>query len=153
MVIMVLIPKAIDVPASPSQAGDTPAEKAEPLTITTPEALPEAIAGRPYSLALAASGGSGSRKWSLQGQLPEGLAFDPAVGQIRGTPLKGTPEPSALVLRVSDGEKADARPARLTIPSALVLRIARWAARSSSSSSTRERVSTAATSRRGSGSG
>ena len=52
MVIMVLIPKAIDLPASPPRAGDAPAENLEPLTITTAEGLPEAIAGRPYTLAL-----------------------------------------------------------------------------------------------------
>lgn len=114
MVIMVLIPKAIDVPASPGKAG-ADAAKLEPLTITTTEALPEAIAGRPYTLALAASGGTGSRKWSLQGQLPEGLKFDPALGQISGMPTKGTPEPIKLALRVSDGTKSDTRAAQLAV--------------------------------------
>jgi hypothetical protein len=115
MVIMVLIPRAIDLPASPPRAGDAPAEDSEPLTITTAEGLPEAIVGRPYTLALAASGGTGMRKWSLQGPLPDGLKFDPALGQIKGTPVKGTPEPLSLVMRVSDGSKSDARPARLTV--------------------------------------
>jgi hypothetical protein len=115
MVIMVLIPRAIDLPASPPRAGDAPADIPEPLTITTAEGLPEAIAGRPYTLALAASGGGGTRKWSLQGALPKGLEFDPTLGQIQGTPSQGTPEPVALVMRVSDGSKSDARPARLTV--------------------------------------
>jgi len=115
MVIMVLIPKAIDVPASPGKANEADAEKRDPLTITTAEGLPEAIAGRPYTLALAAVGGTGTRKWSVQGQLPEGLKFDDTLGQITGTPTKGTPEPSRLVLRVSDGLKSDARPARLVV--------------------------------------
>jgi hypothetical protein len=115
MVIMVLIPRAIDLPASPPKAGDTSAEALEPLAITTAEGLPEAIVGRPYTLALAASGGGGARKWSLQGPLPDGLTFDPTLGQIRGTPVKGTPEPVSLVIRVSDGSKSDARPARLTV--------------------------------------
>lgn len=115
MVIMVLIPKAIDVPASPNRAGNPAEESSEPLTITTPEGLPEAIVGRPYNLALAASGGAGSRKWSLQGALPEGLRFEPEQGRIVGTPARGTPEPSPLVMRVSDGSKSDARSARLTV--------------------------------------
>ena len=45
---------------------------AAPLAITTPETLPEAIAGRPYALALAATGGRGPLRWTLDGTLPEG---------------------------------------------------------------------------------
>ncbi|ODT98826.1 MAG: hypothetical protein ABS79_05300 [Planctomycetes bacterium SCN 63-9] len=115
MVIMVLIPKAIDVPASPSKAGEASTEPLEPLKITTDEGLPEAIAGRPYSLALAASGGTGLRKWSVQGPLPEGLEFDSALGRIKGTPAKGTPEPLTLMVRVSDGSKSDTKSTRLTV--------------------------------------
>ncbi len=99
MVIMALLPKAADSPLS------DPAENAPEtakLAIVTPAALPEAIAGRPYTLALAARGGHGPLQWAIDGKIPEGLTFDPESAQIRGTPKAGTPEPQALVLRVSD---------------------------------------------------
>src|SRR3954462_7395349 len=72
MVIMALLPKAIDLPSSPGKAGDE--ADAATLVVTTPEALPEAIAGRPYELALAADGGKGHLRWTLVGDLPKGLA-------------------------------------------------------------------------------
>jgi len=118
MVIMALLPKAIDLPAS---AGKDKASGPDspPLTIATPGELPEAIAGRPYAVALAASGGRGPLRWSVDGKLPEGLAFDAGSGQIRGTPSKGTPEPVPLVLRVADGsgsgEGRSSRAARLVV--------------------------------------
>ena len=56
MVIMALLPKAVDLPSSPAGEGD---ESRAPLAIATPETLPEAIAGRPYDVALAADGGRG----------------------------------------------------------------------------------------------
>ncbi len=104
MVIMALLPKAVDL-APPGgedvRAGaETPPA---PLAITTPESLPEAIAGRPYAVALAATGGRGPLRWTLSGSLPEGLSFDSATGVLQGTPAKGTPEPLSLALRVSDG--------------------------------------------------
>src|SRR5690349_9046591 len=55
MVIMALLPKAIDLPSREASTSSLPTQ----LEISTPETLPEAIAGRPYALALAASGGSG----------------------------------------------------------------------------------------------
>src|SRR5580693_1431012 len=68
MVIMALLPKAVDLPGQ-SEGKDSPK-----LAITTPEALPESIAGRPYNLALAATGGKGPLRWSVSGDLPEGLS-------------------------------------------------------------------------------
>src|SRR3954470_6361194 len=50
MVIMALLPKAIDLPASGGR-GEV-AEESRPLAIATPGELPEAIAGRPYLVAL-----------------------------------------------------------------------------------------------------
>ena len=69
MVIMALLPKAIDLPSSekPSDEKDT-----LPLEIATPGELPEAIAGRPYVLALASKGGRGPVRWAVDGKLPEG---------------------------------------------------------------------------------
>lgn len=113
LVIVALVPRAADLPRRGGDAGEgTPPP---PLTITTPATLPEAIAGRPYHLALAASGGQGPRRWTLDGELPEGLRFDPERGTITGTPTAGTPQPRALMARVSDGQD------RATVPLALVV--------------------------------
>src|SRR5436305_917921 len=112
MVIMALLPKAIDLPAS--DPGGTGPDR-ETLAIATPETLPEAIAGRPYAVALAAHGGRGPLHWSVDGNLPEGLTFDPQSAQIRGTPRAGTPEPAALVVRVSDGSDRASQSARLVV--------------------------------------
>jgi hypothetical protein len=114
MVIMALLPKAVDLPASdPSPPDPEPSQVA--LAIATPETLPEAIAGRPYSIALAARGGRAPLHWAVDGKLPEGLLFDPESAQIRGTPTRGTPEPAALVLRVSDGTERASRGAQLVV--------------------------------------
>src|SRR4051795_8878549 len=59
MVIMALLPKAVDSPPG------APSEATPPLAIATPADLPEAIAGHPYTLALAATGGKGKLSWSL----------------------------------------------------------------------------------------
>ncbi len=115
MVIMALLPKAIDLPASAgkAQGGDEPAPA--PLEIATPGTLPEAIAGRPYAVALAATGGRGPVRWAVDGRLPEGLAVDAGSGLIRGTPARGTPEPVPLVVRASDGSGRSARRVLLAV--------------------------------------
>ena len=112
MVIMALLPKAVDLPGPKPT---TPGDETLPLAISTPEELPEAIAGRPYTLALAAVGGHGPFRWAVDGPLPEGLTFDPDAGQIHGTPTKGTPEPSRLSLRVSDGSDRTSRATQLVV--------------------------------------
>ena len=112
LVIMALLPKAID---GPRKAPGESAEDAAPLAIATPEALPEAIAGRPYAVALAATGGKGPLHWGVDGPLPAGLAFDADSAQLKGTPKAGTPEPVALVLRVSDGVDRASRPSSLVV--------------------------------------
>ena len=70
MVIMALLPKAVD----PDQAGQDAAQsgasgRGEPLQIATPGTLPDAVAGRPYLVALAATGGHGRPHWSVDGPL------------------------------------------------------------------------------------
>lgn len=124
MVIMALLPKAIDLPANSGADTD-----AEPLAIATPESLPEAIAGRPYTLALAATGANGPLRWSMGGELPEGLEFDADRGLLSGTPRAGTPEPVELVLNVSDGSDRDARITRLVVykPDSPLSTPSRWA--------------------------
>src|SRR4051812_129645 len=68
MVIMALLPRAIDLPSSSQKP---PVEReAPPLAIATPGDLPEAIAGRPYVVALASTGGRGPVRWSVDGKLP-----------------------------------------------------------------------------------
>src|SRR3954449_9224274 len=62
MVIMALIPKAVDLPAG-GERGSKP--ETNPLAIATPETLPEAIAGHPYVVSLAATGGKGAPRWSV----------------------------------------------------------------------------------------
>jgi hypothetical protein len=110
LVIMALIPKAADL-ARPRPDADS----REPLAVATTESLPEAIVGRPYDLALAATGGDGSPSWAVDGELPEGLTFEPDTGRIRGIPKKGTARPAELVIRVHDGSERAARGARLVV--------------------------------------
>jgi hypothetical protein len=116
MVIMALLPKAVDLgPPATKDAGSGTVSQAAPLVITTPESLPEAIAGRPYAVALAASGGRGPLHWALEGTLPEGLSFDPASGVLRGTPKTGTSQPLALAVRVSAGTEQATLSTRLLV--------------------------------------
>ena len=59
------------------------------LAITTTSTLPAAIAGQPYAVALAATGGVGARGWTLDaGTLPTGLTLS-ANGNLTGTPTAG----------------------------------------------------------------
>ena len=110
MVIMALLPKAVDLPRGGPRPDDAPE-----LMIRTPGVLPEAIAGRPYALALAAAGGQGALRWKVEGDLPAGLKFDGATGLLDGTPAKGTPKPAELVFRVSDGASSATRAASLVV--------------------------------------
>lgn len=112
MVIMALIPKAVD-----HQAADSGSEapKAPPVKLSTPVMLPEAIAGHPYHLALAASGGQVPLRWRLDGELPDGLQFDAEAGILQGTPAQGTAKPLELGLRVSDGVTSDSQVFQLLI--------------------------------------
>lgn len=56
------------------------------LSIFT-DSLPEAIKGRSYRIALATTGGTGPYKWTVRGDLPPGLNFDPNDGIISGKPM------------------------------------------------------------------
>lgn len=111
MVIMALLPKAVDV----GSGAPRPEAEARPLKVVTPAQLPEAIAGRPYAVALAAEGGRGPLKWSLDGELPDGLAFDATTGLLKGTAKAGTPKPLELAARVTDGDAIAVGPLRLVV--------------------------------------
>jgi hypothetical protein len=53
--------------------------------ISTPNQLPDATVGTPYSTTLAATPTGGT--WSIvYGSLPVGLTLNPTTGQISGTP-------------------------------------------------------------------
>lgn len=108
MVIMALLPKAVDLAPASSPAGAESSDAV--LAIATPEELPEAIAGRPYQLALAVEGANGPVTWSIDGPLPKGLTLDNESGRITGVAEKGTPEPVALhVVARQGGRSADAQ--------------------------------------------
>ena len=91
MVIMALLPKAIDLPVAGLSRRRS--RRARTLAITTPETLPEAIAGRPYPLALAATGGQRAAPLGGRRQAPRRPRLRPETGLLRGTPEGGTPEP------------------------------------------------------------
>lgn len=74
------------------------------LSITTASLSPGTV-GAPYQATLSAAGGAPPYTWGLSG-LPAGLAFDPATGQISGTPTQaGT---SVLTATVTDSLKSTA---------------------------------------------
>jgi hypothetical protein len=116
MVIMALLPKAVDLderknpssqPASPKGLG--------PLRISTPPRLPEAVAGRLYLVALAATGGAGPQEWSAEGSLPDWLTLDRESGRLAGTPPAETKDPLEFQVRVSDGTDTDSLAVQLAV--------------------------------------
>ncbi len=115
MVIMALLPKAVDVENSEANRSAADGRQAGPLRIATPTRLPEAIAGRSYVLALAATGGRGPLRWSATGSLPDWLSLDESSGRLAGTPPKETAEPLGLEIAVSDGTETAAQPAELLV--------------------------------------
>jgi hypothetical protein len=116
MVIMALLPKAVDLERfDESHRATAPADGLPPLRIATPNRLPDAVTGRPYLLALAATGGRGSLSWSAQGTLPEWLALDPATGQLTGTPPRQTDNPVNLQIHVTDGAATASHAASLSV--------------------------------------
>jgi hypothetical protein len=115
MVIMALLPKAVDLENGEKSTSKADGTAGQPLRVATPARLPEAVAGRSYLLALAATGGHGSLRWSVDQSLPKWLTLDEATGQLAGTPIKATDEPIALDLRVSDGTQSASQPALLHV--------------------------------------
>ena len=85
------------------------------LSITT-VSLPGAQVGTPYSVTLAASGGTTPYTWAItSGTLPAGLAFNTATGVISGTPT-ATSAGTALSFMVTDaGAPPQTRTATLTL--------------------------------------
>ncbi|SDF16537.1 hypothetical protein SAMN04488243_1295 [Thermus arciformis] len=81
----------------------------DPLRLTA-TGLPPAYLGEPYSASLAAEGGVRPYRFSLDGKLPEGLAFQ--GGRISGVPKEKGSFP--LVLTVEDAAK-NSRAQKLTL--------------------------------------
>ncbi len=115
MVIMALLPKAVDQDLADKSQSQSEGKDRQPLKIATPTRLPEAIAGRSYLVALAATGGRGPLHWSVEGTVPEWLSLDEANGQLAGTPPKETAEPLVLTIGVSDGAEETTQIAQLSI--------------------------------------
>jgi preprotein translocase subunit SecG len=115
MVIMALLPKAVDQNLAEKSQSQHDGKEGQPLKIATPTRLPEAIAGRSYLVALAATGGRGPLRWSVEGTVPEWLSLDAANGQLAGTPPKETAEPLSLAIGVSDGAETVTQIAQLSI--------------------------------------
>ncbi len=114
MVIMALIPKATEL----GQESREKTEPKRPLAITTPDVLPDAIAGRPYRLALAATGVQGEPHWSVLGESPDWLTLDPDSGRLEGTPATPTEVSLTLTLKVADSASSATQTTRIDVLSA-----------------------------------
>ena len=84
------------------------------LTITTPSPLTMATAGTAYSAQLAATGGTPSYLWSINGNLPPGLLFNVATGRISGVPT--APGSYTFTVGVTDSRQQQNATATLTLP-------------------------------------
>ncbi len=88
----------------------------QPLAITA-TALPIGTVGTAYNTTLAATGGTGSKSWSVSsGTLPTGLSLNVSTGVINGTPT--TAGVSPVTLRVQDSgtpQQSAEQPLTLTI--------------------------------------
>jgi len=115
MVIMALLPKAVDLNQAQRSTAETGSEPRPKLTITTPETLPDAIAGRPYRLALAASGVSGTPRWTILGPRPDWLSIDEETGQLRGTPKEPKSSLDPFVVKVADRTASATQAIRLSV--------------------------------------
>jgi preprotein translocase subunit SecG len=104
MVIMALLPKAVDVEVANSGAPASGATQGTPLKITTPPQLPDAIAG-----------GSGPLHWSSSGTLPEWLSLDPDTGRLAGIPPRAINDPLSLAFDVNDGSSSVSQPIMLGV--------------------------------------
>ena len=90
------------------------------LEITT-ATLPSGATTIPYSITLAATGGSGTRTWSVSaGSLPAGLTLNPTTGQLSGTPTAAGSFPVTIKVVDTAGASAE-RAFTLSIAATLVI--------------------------------
>lgn len=73
-----------------------------PPTITT-GTLPSTTVGSPYAASVAATGGQGPLAWSVDGDLPPGLALNTTTGAISGTPTAADDYTFAVVVTDANG--------------------------------------------------
>ena len=59
-----------------------------PTVTVTPNTLPGASTGTPYSQLFSQTGLTGTVTWSLTGTLPTGVTFNTATGELSGTPTQ-----------------------------------------------------------------
>jgi hypothetical protein len=78
-----------------------------PIPTITTASLPAALSAHPYSVTLAAAGGSGVYNWTVKGALPEGLELEAKTGIIVGTPMKT--ERAQFTVELTDSENHTAR--------------------------------------------
>jgi hypothetical protein len=78
--------------------GSTQATTPVAITIST---LPNGNIGLPYLATLSASGGNAPYKWTLSGNLPNGLSLNASAGTISGTPASAA-NAIALAVTVTD---------------------------------------------------
>lgn len=94
----------------------TPPPPSPSLAITT-SVLPVGTVGTAYNTSLVATGGTGSKSWSISsGTLPAGLSLNASTGVISGTPT--APGTSTCTIRVQDGgtpQQSVEQPLTLTI--------------------------------------
>jgi len=76
-----------------------------PLRVAT-MAVPNPSVDSPYRLTLAATGGLAPYRWAVVGDLPEGLKFNNATGEVSGIPQKE--ESTTVVAQVSDSQETPA---------------------------------------------
>lgn len=75
-----------------------------PPALSLSGSLAAATVGTAYSSGLVATGGSGTKTWSLSGSLPAGLSFSSSTGLITGTPtVAGTTTGLAITVTDSSG--------------------------------------------------
>jgi hypothetical protein len=115
MVIMALLPKVAPDQAGRDKSSSATSADGAPLRIATPGTLPDAVAGRPYVVVLAATGGHGAPRWRVAGKLPEGLALDEATGRIAGTPARPTDQPLAFRVSAEDGTDSASQAIQLAV--------------------------------------
>jgi hypothetical protein len=84
------------------------------LTITTASPLTIATAGTAYSVTLAATGGTPSYLWSINGNLPPGLLFNVATGRISGVPT--APGSYTFTIGVTDSRQQQNTSATFILP-------------------------------------
>ncbi len=97
--------------------GVTTASAATPLSVTTTSPLPLAPLNTPYSVTLAATGGSGSDTWSVASgsTLPSWLSLDATTGVLSGTPTTDATATFAVTVTDSASPADTATSGQLTL--------------------------------------